>query len=217
MADVKLLGLWYSPFSKRVEWALKIKGVEYEYIEDDLQNKSLLLLQSNPIHKKVPVLIHNGKSICESSVIVEYIDETFEGPSILPKDPYDRALVRFWDKFFEDKGPSMMKSLFLKGEEQEKAKEEVYEMLKILDNELKDKKFFVGDKFGFVDIVANAVALWFGVFEEVTGVVLVTKEKFPNFCVWRDEYYIQNKEYLPPRDELFAHYQAYIQRVAASK
>uniref|UniRef100_M0ZQ20 Glutathione S-transferase n=2 Tax=Solanum tuberosum TaxID=4113 RepID=M0ZQ20_SOLTU len=111
----------------------------------------------------------------------------------------------------------MMKSLFLKGEEQEKAKEEVYEMLKILDNELKDKKFFVGDKFGFVDIVANAVALWFGVFEEVTGVVLVTKEKFPNFCVWRDEYYIQNKEYLPPRDELFAHYQAYIQRVAASK
>ncbi|TMW83027.1 hypothetical protein EJD97_003229 [Solanum chilense] len=217
MADIKLLGLWYSPFSKRVEWALKTKGVEYEYIEDDLQNKSLLLLQSNPIHKKVPVLIHNGKPICESSVILEYIDETFEGPSILPKDPYDRALTRFWAKFFEDKWPSMMKSLFFKGEEQEKGKEEVNEMLRILDNELKDKKFFVGNKFGFVDVVANAVALWFGVLEEVIGVVSVTSEKFPNFCDWRDEYYIQNKEYLPSRDELFAHYQAYIQRVAATK
>ncbi|KAK4730539.1 hypothetical protein R3W88_023527 [Solanum pinnatisectum] len=217
MADVKLLGLWYSPFSHRVEWALKIKGVKYEFIEQDLQNKSPLLLESNPIHKKIPVLIHNGKPICESIVILEYIDEAFEGPSILPKDPYDRALARFWVKFFEDKGPTMRKSIFLKGEEQEKAKEEVFEMLKILDNELKDKKYFVGDKFGFVDIVANAGALWLGVLEEVSGVVLVTSEKFPNFCAWRDEYCTQNKEYLPSRDELLVRYQAYIQPVDASK
>ncbi|XP_055812529.1 probable glutathione S-transferase [Solanum dulcamara] len=216
MGDVKLLGLWYSPFSKRVEWALKTKGMEYEYIEEDLQNKSSLLLQSNPIHKTVPVLIHNGKPICESIVILEYIDETFEGPSILPKNPYDRALARFWVKFFDDKVPAMRKSIFLKGEEQEKAKEEVCEMLKILENELKDRKFFVGDKFGFVDIAANATALWFGVLEEVSGIVLVTRKKFPNLCAWRDEYYLQNREYLPPREKLLAHYQVYIQRTAAA-
>ncbi|XP_055812528.1 probable glutathione S-transferase [Solanum dulcamara] len=215
MADVKLLGLCYSPFSHRIEWALKIKGVKYEFIEQDLQNKSPLLLQSNPIYKKVPVLIHNSKPICESVVILEYIDEAFERPSILPKDPYDRAIARFWVKFFEEKGLAMMKSIFLKGEEQEKAKEEVYEMLKILDNELKDKKFFVGDRFGYVDIVANATALWFGVLEEVFGIVLVTRENFPNFCARRDEYYLQNREYLPPKDELLAHYQAYIQRAAS--
>ncbi|TMW83026.1 hypothetical protein EJD97_003228 [Solanum chilense] len=217
MGDVKLLGIWYSPFSHRVEWALKIKGVQYEFIEQDLQNKSPLLLESNPIYKKVPVLIHNGKPICESIVILEYIDEVFEGPSILPKDPYDRALARFWVKFFEEKGASMRKSILLKGEEQEKAKEELFEMLRILDNELKDKKYFVGDKFGFVDIVANAGALWLGVLEEVSGVVLVTKEKFPNFCVWRDEYCTQNKEYLPSRDELLIRFKTYIQPVNASK
>ncbi|XP_009606318.1 probable glutathione S-transferase [Nicotiana tomentosiformis] len=218
MAEVKLLGLWYSPFSHRVEWALKIKGVEYEFIEEDLQNKSPLLLRSNPVHKKIPVLFHNGKPISESMLILEYIDETFEGPSILPNDPYDRAIARFWAKFFEEKGTSVGRSFFLKGEEQEKAKEQVCEMLKVLDNELKNKKFFVGDKFGFADIAANAAALWLGVLEEASGVVLVTSEKFPNFCAWRDEYIYcsQNKEYLPPRDELLAHFRARFQAAAAA-
>ncbi|MCD9640949.1 hypothetical protein HAX54_026707 [Datura stramonium] len=219
MAEVKLLGHMYSPFSKRVEWALEIKGVEYEYIEEDIQNKSSLLLESNPVHKKIPVLIHNGKPVCESTVIVEYIDETFEGPSILPKDPYDRALARFWVKFLEDKGLAMWKFFFLKGEEQEKTKEEVYETLKILDNHLKDNnKFFVGDKFGFADIAANVVAFWLGAIEEASGVVVASRENFPNFCVWRDEYINcnQNKKYLPPRDKLIAYCQTYIQAAAVA-
>uniref|UniRef100_A0A3Q7HYN7 GST C-terminal domain-containing protein n=1 Tax=Solanum lycopersicum TaxID=4081 RepID=A0A3Q7HYN7_SOLLC len=100
-----------------------------------------------------------------------------------------------------------------KGKEQEKGKEEVCEMLKVLDNDFKDKKLFVGDKFGFVDIVANLVELWMGVFQEATGVVLATNENFPNFCARRDTYMncSQVKEYLPSRiDELLVFYQAYI-------
>ncbi|KAF3618630.1 putative glutathione S-transferase [Capsicum annuum] len=214
MAEVKLLGLWYSPFCHRVEWALKIKGVKFEFIEQNLQNKSPLLLESNPIQKKIPVLIHNGKPICESMVIVEYIDETFEGPSILPKDPYDRAVARFWVKFIDDKGSAVGRSFFHKSYE---AKGELSEMLKILDNELKDKKFFVGDKFGFADIAANFLGLWMGVLEEATGVNnLVTREKYPNFCAWRDEYNncSDNKKYLPPRDELLAYFKARFQAAA---
>ncbi|XP_059305492.1 probable glutathione S-transferase [Lycium ferocissimum] len=218
MAQVKLLGFWYSPFTHRVEWALKIKGVKYEYIEEDRDNKSSLLLQSNPVHKKTPVLIHNGKPIAESMIIVEYIDETFEGPSILPKDPYDRALARFWVKFLDDQVAAMVNAFLRKGEEQEKGKEEVCEMLKVIDNELKDKKFFVGDKFGFADMAANFVGLWLGIFEESSGVVLVTSEKFPNFCAWRDEYIncSQVKEYLPPRDEVLAFFQARAQAAGSA-
>ncbi|XP_070008486.1 probable glutathione S-transferase [Nicotiana sylvestris] len=101
--QVLTLGVPLCPFSRRVEWDLKIKGVEYEFIEEDLKNKSPLLLESNPVHKKIPVLIHNGKPISESMIILEYIDETFEGPSILPKDPYERAMARFWANFLDVK------------------------------------------------------------------------------------------------------------------
>ena len=101
--DLKLLGLVVSPFAIRVRMALGIKGVSYEYVEEDMFNKSDLLLASNPVHKKVPVLIHNGKPICESLVILQYVDELFAGRSILPTDSYERATARFWAAYAGDK------------------------------------------------------------------------------------------------------------------
>ncbi|KAB8113408.1 hypothetical protein EE612_052401, partial [Oryza sativa] len=103
--DLKMLGVYVSPFPLRVKLALSFKGLSFEYVEEDLHNKSDLLVSSNPVHKRTPVLIHNGKPISESMVIVQYLDEAFPGAgaALLPSDPLDRAVARFWASYIDDK------------------------------------------------------------------------------------------------------------------
>lgn len=107
MADnVVLLDTYGSPYAMRAIIALAEKGVEYESKQENLLDKSPLLLEMNPVHKKVPVLIHNGKPISESMIIVEYIDSVWKGDDkspLLPSDPYQRAQARFWADFVDKK------------------------------------------------------------------------------------------------------------------
>lgn len=100
--ELFVLEYWPSPYVARVKIALQEKGItNYESHEEDVHGtKSTLLLEMNPVQKKVPVLIHNGKPVCESLIIVEYIDEVWKfSCSLLPHDPYDRARARFLAEF----------------------------------------------------------------------------------------------------------------------
>lgn len=100
---IVLLDFLVSPFGMRVRLALAAKGLEYQTEEEELsQSKSPLLLKVNPVRKKIPVLIHNGKPICESLIIVEYIDEVWKDRyPLLPADPYQRAKAKFWVDFID--------------------------------------------------------------------------------------------------------------------
>jgi glutathione S-transferase len=50
----------------------------------------------------VPTLVHDGKPIVESTLICEYLDETFPTPLLVPASAYDRALMRLWSKQIDE-------------------------------------------------------------------------------------------------------------------
>lgn len=216
--EVKVYGAQESPFSKRVEIALKLKGVQYEYVEEDLLMKSPELLKYNPVHGKVPVFLHNGRPIVESLVILEYIDETWEsGTSFLPKDPHERATSRVWTKLIDDKLlDAVWKFVKSHGKDQD-AIAEIGEVLNILENEIKAKKFFGGESIGLVDIVANIVALWLDVIQEVIGTEIFKKEMYPELSNWIEEYMNCSsvKDTLPSRAHLLAFWQSRFQSAPA--
>ncbi|KAF2282550.1 hypothetical protein GH714_038163 [Hevea brasiliensis] len=156
--ELKLLGAWPSPYVMRPRIALNIKSVDYEFLQETFGSKSQLLLESNPVHKKIPVLIHKGKPICESLIIVEYIDETWSsGPSILPSDPYDRAIAKFWGAYVDEKWfPNLRILSTAEGEAKDQVIGTIVEGLDLLEDAFvkisKGKTFFGGDQIGYLDI-----------------------------------------------------------------
>ncbi|KAK6132433.1 hypothetical protein DH2020_033810 [Rehmannia glutinosa] len=183
--EVILLDAYFSMFGMRVRIALAEKGVEYEYREQNLLNKGQYLLDMNPIHKKIPVLIHNGKPICESLIIVEYIDEVWKNNPLLPSDPYQRAQARFWADFIDKKVNDAGKRIwYLKGEQQQAAKEEFIDALQLLETELGDKPYFGGDKFGFVDLALIPFYCWFHAYETFGN--FSTEEHCPKLIEWAE-------------------------------
>ncbi|XP_021715428.1 glutathione S-transferase U7-like [Chenopodium quinoa] len=199
---VKLFGVWSSPYSRRIKLALKLKIIPFEYVEEELSNKSCLLVKYNPVHKMIPVLVHNEKPILESLIILEYIDAIWKDHPLLPQDPYERAQARFWAKFIDNELlPSVWRTFLSKEEEKDKTKKEASMLLKTLESQLKDKCFFGGDKLGYLDIVANVVAFWIERVQEVVGIELISQENFPILCSWIERFYDVSiaKECLPPK------------------
>ncbi|NP_001266752.2 glutathione transferase31 [Zea mays] len=192
-AAVRVIGLWPSPFVIRVLIALKLKGVEFEFVEEVVGRKSELLLRSNPVHKKIPVLLHHGKPISESLIIVQYIDEVWSSgaPAFLPVDAHARAVQRFWAQYVDDKLPWAIR--ILKGTDDggmEQAAGQLSAALQLLEEAFaqlsQGKRYFGGDSVGYLDIALVSHVGWVKAVEKIAGVTLLDKAKVPNLVAWAD-------------------------------
>ena len=80
------------------------KGLDFETQDINLFKNE----QYNPEYLKlnpkgvVPTLDHDGNIIIESTLICEYLDDTFPSPSLVPKDPFLRSQMRLWSKAVDE-------------------------------------------------------------------------------------------------------------------
>lgn len=189
--DVQLLTTVTSPWGMIPQLALCAKGIPFTVLIEDIKHKSALLLQSNPVLQQVPVLLHLGLPVCESFVIAEYVDEAFPSPhgnDLLPKDPYHRAVARFWADFCHKKVLiSLFKAFHTAGEAHKAAVDETKEHFKTLEGALitigKEPPYFGGVNVGFVDIILGPVVVWLPVLETLLNFDLEL-EKLPRMSAW---------------------------------
>ncbi|RLN24009.1 putative glutathione S-transferase GSTU6 [Panicum miliaceum] len=213
--ELKVLGAWASPFVLRVRVALHLKGLDYEYVEVDLADKSEQLLASNPVHKKVPVLLHAGKPVCESMLIVEYLDDAFPvaGTVFLPADPHGRAVARFWAAYVDAELLSSWVAIHAAGTEEEKAEAVARTLAAVdtLEGSLADaeqrtgcKGWFGGDGVGYVDLALGGLVPAIQASEPTTGLRIVDTDRTPRLAAWVDRFSAldEARAAMPPVDRL---------------
>lgn len=97
-APVTVIGSPVSPYVRKVLAACAFKGVEVQLDpispmmgNDDFERLSPL--------RRVPVWLEGDLTLCDSSVILQYVEETRPGPSLWPADPVQRAKARWVEEF----------------------------------------------------------------------------------------------------------------------
>jgi glutathione S-transferase len=89
---------------QKVRIVLCAKGLAWDAVPVDLFKSE----QYDPAYLKlnpkgvVPTLVHDGKPVIESTLICEYLDETFPEPPLIPPDAWSRTRMRLWSKFVDE-------------------------------------------------------------------------------------------------------------------
>ncbi len=135
------------PYCARVRIVLAEKGVDVDVVEIDLQDRPEWLYEKNATGR-VPVLEEDGRPLPESAVIMEFLEERYPEPPLLPPDPADRALVRLL--VFRDH--ELTDAYYAFRRREDGAEEQLGEALARLDRVLAERPYLGGTEYGLADI-----------------------------------------------------------------
>jgi RNA polymerase-associated protein len=148
-------------YSHRVRMVLAEKGVTVDIVDVDPDNKPEDLAEINP-YNSVPTLLDRDLVLYESAVIMEYLDERFPHPPLLPVYPVARAQSRLLVHRIEKDWSHRVDLLMLgKGRETvlTRARTELRESIISVAPVFAEKPFFMSDEFTLVDCCVTPI-LW---------------------------------------------------------
>jgi glutathione S-transferase len=187
------LVFYYTPMStaETINWALKELEIPYEEVRIDLKAKDQDKSGYRALNPngKVPLLVHDGVPIFESAAIMIHLGETFGVErDLFPAAGLERAIALKWlvwtnvalaaavIRFADNVGDHVPAD-----QHNEKAaavaREEAERLLGLLDSELAEKRFVLGDSFSLVDVHLGSFMMWI-------GTVGFDTKRWPNLHAW---------------------------------
>lgn len=147
-------------YSHQVRWVIAEKGIEADIIEVGPSVIPEDLAEINP-YGSVPTLVDRELVLYEPTVIMEYLDERFPHPPLLPADPVSRARTRLMLFRVEKELYSRMATILASGASKSAAvaRRELSEDLVVLEPMFENTPFFMSDELTLVDC-ALAPLLW---------------------------------------------------------
>ncbi|WP_421658285.1 glutathione S-transferase family protein [Leptothermofonsia sp. ETS-13] len=158
MPKVKIYSASACPFAQRSRLVLLEKGVDFELIEIDLQNKPDWFGEVSP-YGKVPVIQFGDDRIWESTIINEYLEEVVPEPPLMPGAAGLRAIARIWIDFANTKFTTAFYKLLLSQEleKQQEWEEELQQHFRLMEMEGLRKlseagPYWLGESLSLVDL-----------------------------------------------------------------
>ena len=143
----------------RTRIVLSEKDITVDIIDIDPENKPEDLLDLNP-YNTVPTLVDRDLVLYEPRIIMEYLDERFPHPPLMPVDPVSRARSRLALYRVENDWYRLLDDLQHGGEKkQARARKMIKEMLIASAEVFAAKTFFLSDEFSLVDCTIAPI-LW---------------------------------------------------------
>ena len=147
------------PQSHRVRVVLAEKGITVEIVEVDNHHKPEDLIDLNP-YNTVPTLVDRELVLYDPRAIMEYLDERFPHPPLMPVDPVSRARSRLALYRIEKDWYELVPALESRGEKTaSKARKMLRDSLTAGAEVFAAKPFFLSDEFSLVD-AAIVPILW---------------------------------------------------------
>lgn len=197
---IKLYHFESSPYGWMARAALAEKGLRFDAVEPRDRDKNPELRGLNPINR-TPTLVDDGKPVFESWAILEFLDERYPAPPMMPKDPHERARARamallgylyiYQDartvamQLFDWQGWDPKTQIYPARKPAESidhailapAEERLMNHFGILDAELAGRRWATGEAFGNADLVLVPAAMGF----KLRGRPI---QEFPHVAKW---------------------------------